>query len=125
MGFSTLSGPFHYKMEGETLLQGLWIEARHLNRTGIVHGGLLLTLADSTIGAQATLATGARTVTIQLNSRFLVPVRQGQWLEARARIRKITRTLVFCDAELQAGQRLVFLAGAVCRRLRPQPKPPA
>ena len=48
--FNTLVGPLYTKGEGADRQIGLLAESKHCNSRGIVHGGLLATLADLALG---------------------------------------------------------------------------
>src|SRR5690349_1396894 len=41
---------FYYRRDGERLIIGLRILAKHANARGVAHGGLLMTLADIALG---------------------------------------------------------------------------
>ena len=60
MGFSEQAGPFFQKIEAGRLYRGLRIAAKHTNRLGIAHGGLLLTFADTLLGATLRHGLGNR-----------------------------------------------------------------
>ncbi len=84
----------------------LQADARHLNRSGVVHGGLLATMLDNASGVTASLTVdpaGRRPfVTLSLTTHFLAPAHEGL-LEARARVTGGGRRTLFIDAELHDG----------------------
>ena len=68
------------------VVRGTWA-TEHCTAAGVLHGGYLMTLADT---AAATLAflnlpPGATTATIEAKTNFLAPVREG-WVTARAEL---------------------------------------
>lgn len=73
----------------------------HLNLQGLVHGGLLATLADTAMGlaVRTVLETGRRHVTVQLGVEFLSPGRPGT-IVARGRSVKIGSQLGFAEADV-------------------------
>jgi uncharacterized protein (TIGR00369 family) len=81
----------------------LTISPRHFQHTGQVHAGVMVTLADHTMGAAAqTLAPEGRwVVTAELKSSLLRPG-QGDSLECTAVVIKAGRTLSFTEAEVHA-----------------------
>jgi acyl-coenzyme A thioesterase PaaI-like protein len=100
---------------------------------GMMHGGLISTLADE-IGAYAIIARlGKFGFTTEMKSRFKAAVRIGEPTEARARIRKDRRRLV--DVEVTISQRagvcyegeltFVLLAQAQVEKLLGGPIPEA
>jgi len=73
----------------------------HVNLQGLVHGGMLATLADTAMGlaVRTTLEPGRRHVTVQLGIEFLSPGREGR-IVARGRTVKIGRQLGFAEADV-------------------------
>jgi uncharacterized protein (TIGR00369 family) len=88
----------------------LTVEAddRHLNPAGAVHGGLLATLVDSTMGAAVrSLVEDEAPATSQLTVTYLRPGKPGE-LEVTARVSKRGANLTVCEAEVeQDGRTLV------------------
>jgi uncharacterized protein (TIGR00369 family) len=81
-----------------------WEESR-CTSFGILHGGVLMALADS-IGAYCAvlnLPEGAGTSTIESKTNFLRAVRSGH-VEARARPLHVGRTTIVVDTELYDDQ---------------------
>ncbi len=107
-------GPLH---EGATedgdLILGLRIEARHCNRRGFAHGGLLVTLADLVLGYALGRAAGQRgLLTVNLTADFAGAAQLGQWVEARADVQKAKGSLAFANCYISAdGQRIVRASG--------------
>ena len=60
---------------------------QHLNLQGLVHGGILATLADTAMGlaVRTVLEPGRRHVTVQLGIEFLSPGRPGTIATRRCR----------------------------------------
>jgi uncharacterized protein (TIGR00369 family) len=86
--------------------------AQHLNLQGLVHGGILATLADTAMGlaVRTVLEPGRRHVTVQLGVEFLSPGRPGR-ITARGRSVKIGTQLGFAEADvLNADGRLLARA---------------
>lgn len=77
---------------------------QHLNRQGILHGGLSTTLLDNALGGAASLTAGAdgmaRFSTVSLNVDFLAPGLPGR-VEAVGRVKGGGRKLVFVEGELR------------------------
>lgn len=72
---------------------------------GVLHGGLLMALADATGAwcAFLNLPEGATTTTIESKTNFLRAVREGE-VRAVARPLHLGRTLVVVDTELRDAQ---------------------
>lgn len=76
----------------------------HVNLQGLVHGGMLATLADSAMGlaVRTVLEPGRRHVTVQLGVEFMAPGRSGR-IVAEGRSLKIGRQLGFAEADVRDG----------------------
>ena len=97
---------------------GLLTDARHANRRGVVHGGMLVTLMDHALGAVVWEAVGrAPIATIQLDAHFLAAVRPGEFVEARGQVVRRTRSVVFVRGALTAGGREVLAASGIWKVL--------
>jgi uncharacterized protein (TIGR00369 family) len=68
---------------------------------GVLHGGVLMTLADAAGGVCAflNLPAGARTVTIESKTNFLGAVREGEVL-ARSRPLHVGKTTIVVETDL-------------------------
>jgi uncharacterized protein (TIGR00369 family) len=73
----------------------------HVNLQGLVHGGMLATVADTAMGlaVRTILEPGRRHVTVQLGVEFLSPGRPGR-IVARGRSVKIGSQLGFAEADV-------------------------
>ena len=86
--------------------------SQHLNLQGLVHGGILATLADTAMGlaVRTVLEPGRRHVTVQLGIEYLSPGRPGR-ITARGRSVKIGTQLGFAEADvMNADGRLLARA---------------
>ena len=77
----------------------------HVNLQGLVHGGMLATLADTAMGlaVRTVLEPGRRHVTVQLGIEFLSPGGPGR-IVAEGRSLKIGRQLGFAEADVVDGE---------------------
>jgi acyl-coenzyme A thioesterase 13 len=109
------TGPFYSKGRGQTLSIGLRVLDHHLNARGLAHGGVLLTMADIALGyAMATAADPPiSAVTSQLSADFAGGARLGDWVESRADIQKIGKTLAFANIYLLVGDARIVRASGV------------
>jgi uncharacterized protein (TIGR00369 family) len=85
---------------------------QHVNLQGLVHGGMIATLADTAMGlaVRTVLEPGRRHVTVQLGIEFLAPGRPGR-IVAQGRSLKIGRQLGFAEADvMNADGRLLARA---------------
>lgn len=97
-------------------------DQRHMNRQGILHGGLATTLLDNAMGATASLSvddSGTHPcTTLSLTVNFLAPGRQGR-LSAVGRITGQGRRTVFLEGTLhQQDGTLIATATGVFQKSR-------
>ena len=100
--FEQRAGPFYETTDGDGHpLIAFRAEERHMNGGGFMHGGCLMTFADSALFTIARAAMGgSRGVTMNLSGDFLDAVRVGQLVEARG---EVTR----------GGGKTVFVRGLI------------
>lgn len=119
-GFAGLVGPLWTRKEQGQWAFGLLATEAHTNPAGLVHGGLLTTLADHTLSAIAWEALGRRPcVTVQLDTHFLAAARAGQFLEARGRVVRAASSLVFLQGQVWVDGSEVITASAVLKAVGP------
>ncbi len=117
-------GPFHWKQSEGGIVIGLRIGERHTNTRGIVHGGMLVTLADSALGI---VLYHSRTppqpiVTVSLTTDFIESAYPGDWVEAHVDILRIGSRLAYANCYLHVGSRRILRASGVFA-LMPPAKP--
>lgn len=71
----------------------------HLNPLGVIHGGCLFTIADTTSGASA-LGRGGRVTTVNGSINYLKAGKNTTKIVAEAREIKYGRTLSVCDCKI-------------------------
>ncbi len=94
--------------------------SRHHNPMGTVHGGIIMTLADSAMGYAfaSTLGPGESFATLEARISFLRPVFCGRLVaEARVAHRGKTIGLVECDVRNGDGK-IVAKTSSTCQVLR-------
>jgi uncharacterized protein (TIGR00369 family) len=115
-----LQGSAFYRWAGVELIDAapgrveIALEAgpHHLNLQGLVHGGIIATLADTAMGlaVRTVLQPGRRHVTVQLGVEFLSPGRPGR-IVAHGRSVKVGSQLGFAEADVtDPGGRLLAKA---------------
>jgi uncharacterized protein (TIGR00369 family) len=110
-GFGDLAGPLWRK--GEAVF-GFLAEQKHLNFNNVVHGGMMVTLADQAMGMTALRSNGGRPhATIEINVQFVGAVRLGEFAEAHCEVVRMTRSIIFMRATLLVGTRVVGTASGV------------
>jgi acyl-coenzyme A thioesterase PaaI-like protein len=113
-GFNNYVGPFYRlpDVDGGAVRRFAFVVAeKHMNASGTIHGGMLMSFVDMAMGQTARAETGATGgSTISLNSDFVGPGRLHDVIEARVRVSRRARTMIFLSAELSAGDRLLLVA---------------
>jgi acyl-coenzyme A thioesterase PaaI-like protein len=117
-GFIGLVGPFWMRRCGESYLYAFRAEPKHENRRGVVQGGMLMTFADRSMGMTCWYANERQPqATVQLDVHFVDAVAIGEFVEAKCRVVRRTRSLIFMSAELMVGDRVVATANGVWKTL--------
>ena len=112
-GFIGLVGPiYHLPFDGsEISMFRFYPEAKHRNRIDVVHGGMLMTLADRALGFTARRGDMARKqATVQLDVHFVRSVKIGETVDFVGRVIRETRTFVFVDGVMTVGGETVLTA---------------
>ena len=117
-GFIGHVGPFWMKKDGEGYRYAFVAEPKHHNRRGVVQGGMLMTFADRSMGMTCWYANERQPqATVQLDMHFVDAVQVGEFVEAKCRVVRRTRSLIFMAAELVVGTRVVATANGVWKTL--------
>jgi uncharacterized protein (TIGR00369 family) len=125
VGFMQFAGPVWRRHEGQELRLGLLTASQHANRNGVVHGGVILALADHGLGMVSLDRTGRpRQATISLNVQFVSPCALGDFIEVEAEIIRQTRTIVFLRGVLRAGTRVIATAEGIWKILATEDRTP-
>ncbi|WP_201839973.1 PaaI family thioesterase [Microvirga zambiensis] len=112
-GFIEWVGPIWEKRDESGLRFGFLADARHRNRSGVVQGGMLATLADRAMGVTARGGEDHRQATIQLSLAYVASAAIGEFVEARCEIIRRTRSVIFMSATLASNGRIVATASGV------------
>lgn len=104
---TTVGAPAPEAADGRATLT-MDVDDRHLNGAGTLHGGMLATLVDATMGAAIRSAVeGDTPATSQLSLTYLRPGTPGR-LVVTAEVRKRGDSLTVCEADVeQDGKSLV------------------
>ena len=79
--FGQAVGPIYEKPEGDGWVRGFLVETKHTNRSGVAHGGVLMTFADIVLARAVLTVADLPFVTVQMNSQFIAPAKLGTWVE--------------------------------------------
>lgn len=117
--FEQRAGPFYEKeLDDGSALCAFRAEERHMNGAGFMHGGCLMTFADSAIFSIARKAMGgSHGVTLHLTGDFLDPARAGQMIEARGEVVRAGGKTVFVQGIVTADGQPVLRFDAIIRKV--------
>ncbi len=120
--FADMIADLWIKQTGDDLSVGMFCEERHDNGTGTIHGGMICTLADISLGKMIRLrrnrdqppdAPGIASATIQLDVNFCGRVGRGDFVYSKAIIKSMSRSLTFAQGELCVCDRTVAIMQGV------------
>ncbi|HMO45939.1 MAG TPA: PaaI family thioesterase [Rubrivivax sp.] len=118
--FTEPLGPLFIRQDGGGF--ALRAADRHCNARGVMHGGMLITLADQTLGLTVQRAVGTVEVaTVSLNCDLVDSARPGELVEGEATVTRITRSIVFVRGSLRCGERVLLSASGLWKRLQDRP----
>ena len=117
--FAGRAGPFYWRDDGPGV--GFFSKLHHGNLGGVVHGGMLMTLADMALFNICWNAIeGFPAVTVSMNAEFLRPAPIGAFIEASGEMTGGGRTIFFARGLVRAGdQNLLAFSGTLKRLSSP------
>jgi acyl-coenzyme A thioesterase 13 len=113
--FTDLIGPIYQKTDESGLIIGLVAEEKHCNARGMVHGGVLGTLADIAMGYSAAFSTQppTRIVTTSQTVDYVGRAEKGDWIEVHTDFKKVGRSIAFANCYFHVDSRRIARASAV------------
>ena len=119
--YENQAGPFFWRQREDGAHRfALKAEARHCNRHGIVHDGLMITMIDLTMVVAAKQHREEVLVTVSLNSEFVAAGQDGETIEAEGEVIRRTGSLAFVRGRVFVGDRTLLAASAVLKPLKPK-----
>jgi uncharacterized protein (TIGR00369 family) len=116
--FEIFVGPVFENGVPGTKTYAIRVDSRHMNRRGVLHGGMFMTLADLTFGQAVWDATDkAPCVTLNMQSHFLKPAVDGDIVQVVPELVRRTRSLVFVRGDFMVEGEIVFAASSVWKLL--------
>lgn len=114
--FEQRAGPFYERAEEDgQRVSAFRSEKRHMNGAGFMHGGCLMTFADSALFTIARDAMGgSHGVTMNLSGDFLDAAREGQFIEARGEVTRAGGKTIYVRGIITAdGQPVLSFTGII------------
>src|SRR5437763_3866504 len=104
--------------DGESYRYAYLAGREHHYRRGVVRGGMSMTFADRSLGMTAWYANDKQPqATVHLDVHFVDAVQIGEFVEAKCRVVRRTRSLIFMSGEITVGERVVATANGVWKTL--------
>jgi uncharacterized protein (TIGR00369 family) len=109
--------PLYSKRAEKSVQLGLRLAKPHTNARGLIHGGLIASLADNAMGYSCAQATGWTTtfVTISLAVDYVGSADIGQWLAVECEVIKTGSTICFAQALIKADDVVIARANGTFR----------
>jgi acyl-coenzyme A thioesterase 13 len=116
--FENDAGPFHWRLlddGGHHFV--LRSEPRHANAYGVIHGGLLMTMADLIMAVTAKEEPDDAFVTVAFNCEFVAAGHVGDLIEARAELIRRTGSMAFVRGHIHVCETTLLICSAVMKRV--------
>ena len=109
--------PLYSKRTEAAVIMGLRLAKPHTNARGLIHGGLLASLADNAMGYSCAQATGwvLSFVTISLSIDFICGADIGQWLSVESDVIRTGSTICFAQSLIKADDTVIARANGTFR----------
>ena len=109
--------PLYAKKTDKAVIIGLRLAKPHTNGRGLIHGGLIASLADNAMGYSCAQATGWTTsfVTVSLTIDFVGSAEMGQWLAIESDVIRTGKTICFAQSLIKADDAVIARANATFR----------
>lgn len=113
--FLDLLGPIYNQRTDKGLVIGLWAEEKHCNARGLVHGGVLSSLADVALGYNSAFAEEPPTpiVTSSLTIDYAGIAKRGDWITLETDVQKVGKSLAFANCYFVVESVRIARASAV------------
>ena len=118
--FEERAGPFYERFDEDGAVCAFMAEQRHMNGGGFMHGGCLLTFADSALFTIARGALGDQmAVTLNLSGDFLDSAKVGERIESRGEVTRAGKSTIFVRGLITADNRPVLSFTGIIRKIGP------
>ena len=118
--------PIYSEQRADRLRLGLFLSTAHCNSRGLVHGGLISTLADNAMGLSCVQVMQAADievlglVTMSLRTDYINTASLGEWLVVDTDYVKCGKSICFTRALIRAGERVIAKADATFKVILPR-----
>ncbi len=118
--FSAHAGPFHFRDHAEKEPGvGFLATPQHANANGMVHGGVLLTLADMSLWDICRRVVGPmRAVTVSVNADFVGAGEVGAFIMATGETTKASGSLLFARGLITSNGKTLMNYSGILKRIK-------
>jgi uncharacterized protein (TIGR00369 family) len=109
--------PLYSKKTETAVIIGLRLAKPHTNSRGLIHGGLIASLADNAMGYSCALVMGwtSSLVTISLAVDYVGSAEIGQWLAVESEVIRTGSTICFAQTLIKADDTVIARANGTFR----------
>lgn len=109
--------PLYSRRTDDAVILGLRLAPAHTNSRGLIHGGLIASLADNAMGYSCAqqMKWKSSLVTISLSVDFAGSAGIGQWLAVESDVIRTGGTVCFAQSLIKADDAIIARASATFR----------
>jgi uncharacterized protein (TIGR00369 family) len=109
--------PLYSRRTDKAVFMGLRLAKPHTNARGLIHGGLIASLADNAMGYSCALRmdNAFSLVTISLAVDFVGNAKVGQWLAVEPEVIRTGSTICFAQSFIKADDAVIARANGTFR----------
>ena len=117
VAFNVLIGPIYIKHDGTDVTLGFRVQQAHCNPIGILHGGMMMSMADMTAGFVTGFKAGIDKFlpTINMTFDFVAPGKAGDWIDCSGEVVRVTRHMAFATVALHCGTEQLLRASCIMK----------
>ncbi len=124
-------GPYYLHRQGDEMELGFHVERRHSNYYDVCHGGMMASFCDMLLAFAVSCElnnTGEHTIkTISLQTDYIGAAPLGSWVQGKADVLRLTRSMAFVQGLVTADGTLVTRVNGIFKigKRRPVAEVPA
>lgn len=117
--FEAYVGPLFERLDDDgARVFGFLADKRHVNDSGAVHEGMMMTFADAFLGGAAHRGADERLcVTLSLQTSFLGDAHAGDLIECRTKLERKTRAIIFVSGRFSVRDEDIMTATSLWKVL--------
>jgi len=116
--FNEATAQIYRRKDPDGSVFGFLAGPSHANINRVIHGGMLMTFADTFMGQTVAEVAPRRCATVSFNVEFVTGIRPPAWIEGRAHIVRMTQSLVFMRGEVTSGGHTLMTASGIWKMFR-------